>query len=56
MARMLRAASQRTGDYGCCDSCARGTALHMKPRPRERHQARAIEKRRWKRSEQRDNF
>jgi len=37
--------------YGCCDHCARGQALHMKPGPRERHQARAVEKRGWKREE-----
>lgn len=47
MAGMLR--KQATKFYGCCDHCARGTALPQKPGPRERHQARAVEKRRWKR-------
>lgn len=47
MADMLR--KKTTSYYGCCDSCTRGKALHAKPGPRERHQARAIEKRRWKR-------
>ncbi|MDP9820371.1 hypothetical protein J2S59_000180 [Nocardioides massiliensis] len=45
MANMLR--KKATKWHGCCDHCARGTALHMKPGPRERHQARAIEKRQW---------
>jgi len=49
MANMLR--SKSTKFYGCCDHCARGQALHMKPGPRERHQARAVEKREWKREE-----
>ena len=49
MANMLRKKS--TKFYGCCDSCARGQALHMKPGPRERHQARQVEKRQWKREE-----
>ena len=47
MSKMLR--TQATKYFGCCDACARGTALHMKPGPRERHQARAREKRAWKR-------
>lgn len=46
MANMLR--REATRYYGCCDSCTRGKALHLKPGPRERHQARAVEKRRWK--------
>ena len=46
MANMLRKSAH--GFFGCCDHCARGKALHMKPGPRERHQARAIEKRQWK--------
>jgi hypothetical protein len=47
MAKMLRRSATRF--YGCCDSCARGKTLHLKPGPRERHQARAVEKRQWKR-------
>lgn len=47
MAKMLR--TQSTKYYGCCDHCARGQALHLKPGPRERHQARAREKAQWKR-------
>lgn len=47
MANMLR---KSTGhNFGCCDSCARGKPLHLKPGPRERHQARAREKRQWRR-------
>jgi len=43
MSKMLRRNATRY--YGCCDSCTRGKALHLKPGPRERHQARAVEKR-----------
>lgn len=49
MADMLR--KKATRYYGCCDSCARGKPLHLKPGPRARHQARAVEKRRWKKEE-----
>ncbi len=47
MANMLRKRTSHT--YGCCDHCARHKALQAKPGPRERHQARAIEKREWNR-------
>lgn len=47
MAKMLR--EKATKYYGCCDACASGAMLHLKPGPRERHQARAVEKREWKR-------
>lgn len=47
MAKMLRKGTSH--NYGCCDSCARGKPLHLKPGPRERHQARAREKRQWRR-------
>lgn len=47
MSDMLR--KQSTKYYGCCDRCARKIKhAHMKPGPRERHQARAREKRQWK--------
>jgi hypothetical protein len=46
---MLRKSA--TKYYGCCDRCARKVAKEHKPGPRERHQARALEKRRWKREE-----
>lgn len=46
MANMLRKHSRAW--FGCCDHCSRGKMLHLKPGPRERHQARAIEKREWK--------
>lgn len=46
MAKMLRKSS--TSFYGCCDHCTRGKALCLKPGPRERHQARQVEKRAWK--------
>jgi hypothetical protein len=49
MANMLR--KKTSGSHGCCDSCARGKPLHLKPGPRERHQARAIEKRQWRKDE-----
>lgn len=49
MAKMLRKNS--TKHYGCCDACASGQALHLKPGPRERHQARAREKRQWRKAE-----
>lgn len=49
MSNMLRNHHRNGGDFGCCDHCARGAALHMKPGPRERHQARQREKREWKR-------
>lgn len=48
MAGMLRTQATKWS-FGCCDHCARGKALPMKPGPRERHQARAVERRRWKR-------
>lgn len=49
MAKMLR---KKTGHvFGCCDSCARGKPLHMKPGPRERHLARQREKRQWRKEE-----
>lgn len=47
MANMLR--KKASYDYGCCDHCARGKPLHLKPGPRERHKARAMEKRQWRR-------
>jgi len=46
MSKMLR--TQATKWYGCCDHCAKGQALHLRPGPRERHQARAREKQAWK--------
>jgi hypothetical protein len=46
MANMLR--KKASHNFGCCDACASGKPLHLKPGPRERHQARAIEKRQWK--------
>jgi hypothetical protein len=49
MANMLR--KKCSHRFGCCDHCARGKALHLKPGPRERHNARAIEKREWKKQE-----
>lgn len=49
MADMLR--KQSTKYYGCCDRCARKAATPMKPGPRERHQARAREKRQWRRDQ-----
>jgi hypothetical protein len=52
MAKMLRDHPRNYGDFGCCDHCARKKALHLKPGPRERHVARAREKRQWKREEQ----
>lgn len=52
MAKMLR--TRCSGNQGCCDHCARGKPLHLKPGPRERHQARAIEKREWKREARED--
>lgn len=45
MAAMLRKTS--TADFGCCDRCARKAAAHLKPGPRQRHHARAVEKRQW---------
>lgn len=47
MAKMLR--KKATKFYGCCDACHSGQALPLKPGPRERHQARAVEKRQWTR-------
>ena len=44
-------AKKATKYYGCCDACHSGQALHMKPGPRERHQARAREKRQWRKDE-----
>jgi len=44
---MLRKSS--LGWFGCCDHCTRGKPLHLKPGPRERRQARAREKRQWRR-------
>lgn len=36
---------------GCCSKCARRVAKPHKPNRRSRHQARAVEKRRWRREE-----
>ncbi len=47
MANMLRKSS--VGWFGCCNRCARKAPAHLKPGPRERHQARAREKRTWRR-------
>lgn len=49
MANMLR--KRATKHFGCCDHCARGQKLNARPGPRARHQARAIEKRRWRKEE-----
>ncbi len=47
MSNMLRKKSTKW--FGCCDHCARNVAIPNKPGPRERHQARAVEKRQWRR-------
>lgn len=45
MANMLR--KQCSYEFGCCGYCARGGKV--RPQKRERHMARAREKRQWKR-------
>ena len=51
VAKMLRNSRQDncSGDFGCCDMCARKKANHLKPGPRERHLMRQREKRQWRR-------
>lgn len=46
MANMLR--KQRGNTFGCCSHCSRNKKPHNKPGRRERHMARAMEKRNWK--------
>lgn len=54
MAKMLRNSRQDScsGDFGCCDHCARKKANQLKPGPRERHVMRQREKRQWRKEEQ----
>jgi hypothetical protein len=46
MADMLRKRASHA--FGCCDHCARKKKAGNKPDKRERHLARAIEKREWR--------